>query len=169
MKVNGRVDAFVSPSKFLMEKMIHYGYPAEKFVHIPSFVDQPPSDQLILTGIISFLSVALRPTKVLKHWWRGFKLLLESAPEARLVIAGEISEEAKRLQEIIRQEQIGQIEFPGYIDKQHFSEVMNGAIATVCLQSVMIMRRIASMKAWHLNGLWLSRKSERSLNRFVME
>ncbi|MDY7037771.1 MAG: glycosyltransferase family 4 protein, partial [Thermodesulfobacteriota bacterium] len=34
-----RIDAFVSPSKFLAEKFIEVGFPREKFFHIPTFVE----------------------------------------------------------------------------------------------------------------------------------
>jgi glycosyltransferase involved in cell wall biosynthesis len=33
------VDYFITPSKFMMNKMIEFGMPADKFVHIPNFID----------------------------------------------------------------------------------------------------------------------------------
>ena len=130
--VNKMVDAFISPSKFLMEKLIHYGYPAEKFVHIPTIVEHQAVETIDCDRKYFLYMGRISPEKGLETLVRAFNLLLKSAPEARLVIAGEITDEARRLQQIIQQEQIDHIEFPGYIDKQHFAEVMSGAIATIC-------------------------------------
>ena len=34
-----RIDAFVCPSRFIKEKYIEAGFPANKFYHIPTFID----------------------------------------------------------------------------------------------------------------------------------
>jgi glycosyltransferase involved in cell wall biosynthesis len=36
---SANVDRFVVPSKFLLEKLVEWGWPRERFVHIPNFVD----------------------------------------------------------------------------------------------------------------------------------
>jgi len=36
---SGNVDRFVVPSRFLLEKLVEWGWPRERFVHIPNFVD----------------------------------------------------------------------------------------------------------------------------------
>src|SRR5579863_9405693 len=33
------VDRFVVPSRFLLDKLVEWGWPRERFVHIPNFVD----------------------------------------------------------------------------------------------------------------------------------
>lgn len=33
------IDFFITPSRFMMDKMIEFGMPADKFVHIPNFID----------------------------------------------------------------------------------------------------------------------------------
>src|SRR4029079_19269786 len=48
--ITKKVDAFVVPSKFTLEKLRSYGFPSQKLVHIPSFFNfQTISKELQIT------------------------------------------------------------------------------------------------------------------------
>jgi glycosyltransferase involved in cell wall biosynthesis len=49
MGVYNMVDVFITPSKFLMNKFIEFGFPNESFVHLDHFIDFPVVDEEIST------------------------------------------------------------------------------------------------------------------------
>lgn len=77
-----KVDRIVVPSRFYCDKLIEWGWPADKLVHVPNFVDLPeqaPVDE----GDYFVFAGRLAPEK-------GVATLIEAAARARqpLVIAG---------------------------------------------------------------------------------
>jgi len=91
MRVREQIDAFVSPSVFLRNKLIDRGFPENKVHHLPHFL---PAEMFhnedANAGYLLFLG-KLEPIK-------GVRTLLEAcrlAPEVRVVLAGRVEDPLK--------------------------------------------------------------------------
>ncbi len=84
MRINNRVDAFLSPSSFLRDKLIEYGFSKEKIYHLPLFVNQKDFRSSPSGGDYLFFMGGLEQIK-------GIYVLLEAcrlAPSAQVILAG---------------------------------------------------------------------------------
>ena len=118
------VDAFVVPSRYVLETLVDWGWPREKFVHIPNFVDierfrpdEPIGKRFVYCGRLDQL--------------KGVETLIRAAARARqpLTLAGRGPDEA-RYRELAKSLG-GDIEFLGHIGKSDLSRVLQSARAIV--------------------------------------
>jgi glycosyltransferase involved in cell wall biosynthesis len=88
MRVRERVDAFLSPSAFLRNKLIERGFSPEKVHHLPFFL---PADMFHESSeneeYLLFLG-KLEPIKGIRPLLEAYRL----APEVRLILAGRVEE-----------------------------------------------------------------------------
>ncbi|WEX10629.1 glycosyltransferase family 4 protein [Chelativorans sp. AA-79] len=119
-----KVDRFVVPSRFYREKLIEWGWPAEKLVYIPNFVDVSnlrtgwaEQDYFVYAG-------RLAPEK-------GIATLIRAAALAKqkLVIAGTGPEEAP-LRELARTSG-ADVTFAGYVSGEKLFRLIGEARALV--------------------------------------
>ncbi len=118
------VDTFVSPSAFYLEKLVSWGWPRERFVHIPNFVDVRQFEPEFTPGRWFTYVGRLAPEK-------GLLRLVRAAAQARvglrLVGVGpqlaELRDEAERLG--------ADITFVGRLTGASLHSELRGARATV--------------------------------------
>jgi glycosyltransferase involved in cell wall biosynthesis len=119
-----KVQAYVSPSRFYIDLMIDWGYPAELFHHVPNFMDVTglPRNQQIGAhfGYVGRLSKE-----------KGVHLLIEAAAVAKvpIKIAGD-GPERETLQRLA-QEREADVEFVGVLDRDSVLDFMAACRATV--------------------------------------
>jgi len=119
------IDIFISPSKYLKQKMIEYGWKQE-IVLIPNFINierfQPnysPSDYYVFSGRLVEI--------------KGLYTLLESAKQNRnikLFIAGD-GEIREPLQQMILENQLSNVVLLGHLDSSELIKLISGAAFTV--------------------------------------
>lgn len=121
-----KVDLFISPSDFLREKMIEYGFSPERIVRIPNFVD---TNQYVpsYTSDGYFLFVGRLVS------FKGVSTLLEamrSVQESQLYIVGE-GELREQLEARAREESIQNVSFLGYQSGPELKSLIANAMFTV--------------------------------------
>lgn len=121
-----KVDLFISPSDFLREKMIEYGFSPERIVRIPNFVD---TNQYVpsYTSDGYFLFVGRLVS------FKGVSTLLEamrSVQESLLYIVGE-GELREQLEARAREEAIENVSFLGYQSGPELKSLIANAMFTV--------------------------------------
>jgi glycosyltransferase involved in cell wall biosynthesis len=118
------VDRFIAPSRFLLEKLVEWGFRRERFVHIPNFVDidrfKPGSDpgrRFVYCGRLDEL--------------KGVETLVRAACAARLplTLVGAGPLEAK-LRELSAEHR-GDVVFTGHLAKEALAAVIQQARAIV--------------------------------------
>ena len=118
------VDRFIVPSRFVLEKLVQWGWARERFIHIPNFVaidrfkpDAPAGRRFVYCGRL--------------HEEKGVATLLRAATLARqpLTIAGTGPQEAelRRLTQQLGTDAI----FTGHLTKGALAEVIQTARAVV--------------------------------------
>lgn len=124
MRVRERVDAFLAPSSFLRNKLIHRGFPPEKVHHLPVFL--PPEmfhSGNANEGYLLFLG-RLEPIK-------GIHLLLEAcrlASEIKVVLAGRVEEPlASELPTLLPPN----VEYVGLKHGQELGQLLHNALGVV--------------------------------------
>ncbi|MCI0513663.1 glycosyltransferase family 4 protein [candidate division KSB1 bacterium] len=125
-----KIARFIVPSRFLREKMIEYHFPAEKIVHVPSFIDteliQP---NYSYDGYIAY-SGRLAVEKGIQDLIDGFMKL---KTRVRLLLIGDVrNPEAERLQQYVAARNFDRIEFLGYQKLAPLEKILKGAMFTVC-------------------------------------
>ncbi len=121
-----KVDLFISPSDFLREKMIEYGFSPERIIWIPNFVDTNryvPS----YTSDGYFLFVGRLVS------FKGVSTLLEamrSVQESLLYIVGE-GELREQLEARAKEESIQNVSFLGYQSGPELKSLIANAMFTV--------------------------------------
>lgn len=118
------VDRFVVPSRFYIDKLVEWGWPRERFVHVPNFVDVsellpngPPGEPFIFVG-------RLAPEKGLLTF---VKAVAQSGVHAQIVGTGPQEEEVRAL----AQQTGARIEFLGYRSGDDLFETIRRARALV--------------------------------------
>ena len=130
----GNIDRFIVPSRFMLEKLVQWGWARERFVHIPNFVDidrfKPGSDagqRFVYCGRLDEL--------------KGVETLVRAACLARqpltLVGSGPLEARLRALGEELG----GDLIFTGHLTKDSLVAVIQSAGPSSCHQSVMRMRR----------------------------
>jgi glycosyltransferase involved in cell wall biosynthesis len=87
IRIYEQVDAFVTPTRFLRDKMIRGGLPAERIHHIPTFVDRPIGGEKSLAQKHILYLGRLSPEKGVEHLLRAYKEL--KCRHVPLMIAGD--------------------------------------------------------------------------------
>jgi glycosyltransferase involved in cell wall biosynthesis len=115
-------DIYIAPSDFMRKKMIQYGIPAKKLVHVPNFIDinyafeekNIKKKQFIYVGRlvhIKGLSTLLDAMKIL------------GLSDYRLIIVGD-GPERPALENYIKKHNITNIEFVGYKNKDEVNQLL---------------------------------------------
>ena len=118
------VDRFVVPSRFYLEKMVEWGWPRERFTHIPNFVDvehlQPrgaPGDAFVFMG-------RLGPEKGLATF---VKAVAQAGVKGWIVGSGPEEQNLRALAAQTRAD----VEFLGYRNGEALFDVLRAARAMV--------------------------------------
>ena len=118
------VDLFISPCRFYIDKLVEWGWPRDKFVHIPNFVDTRSVKANTTAGRGFLYFGRLSPEK-------GLLALIEAAARAgvRLRIAGTGPQhDALRHR---ADELGGDVEFTGHLRGDRLTDAISAARATV--------------------------------------
>lgn len=120
------IDKLVVPSRFYGQKLIEWGWPDDKLVYIPNFVDHAISEQrfAVEEGDYFLFAGRLAPEK-------GVDTLIRAAARSgqRLRVAGTGPEEAEL--RTLAQKENADVEFLGYLSGQALHETVAGAKALV--------------------------------------
>jgi glycosyltransferase involved in cell wall biosynthesis len=118
------VDAFVVPSRFFMDKLIEWGYPADRFHYVPNFVDASAFEPNYAAGDYFLFFGRLSEEK-------GIGTLIEAAATAgvKLKIAGtgDIEQSLRDL----AQSKGADVEFLGYVSGEPLHAVIRDSRAVV--------------------------------------
>jgi glycosyltransferase involved in cell wall biosynthesis len=137
------VDRFVVPSRFLLDKLVDWGFARERFVHIPNFVDPEQFKPASGAGAGRRFVYCGRLDRL-----KGVETLLRAAAAARqpLAIAGSGPDDA-RLRGIA--EQIGSdVVFTGHLGKAALLGLIHDARAVVVPSEVPENAPLAVLEAY---------------------
>ncbi|MCK5739802.1 glycosyltransferase family 4 protein, partial [bacterium] len=130
-KTFDKVSRFVVPSRFLREKMIEYGFDAEKIIHLPSFVDTRRIQPCYEHDNYIAYSGRLAVEKGLQSLIDGFVQL--KTPVKLLLIGDYHNPEGERLRQYVAENGWeNRIEFPGYLQFDALEKVLSRAMFTIC-------------------------------------
>ena len=118
------VDRFVVPSRFYANKLTEWGFPAEKFRHVPNFVDVPSYEPEFKPGERYLYFGRLAHEKGLHTLVRA-----TAAVRGKLAIAG-TGPELESLQRLVAQTG-ADVEFLGYLSGTKLHAAVRGARAVV--------------------------------------
>lgn len=118
------VDRFVAPSRFLLDKLVQWGWPRERFIHIPNFVDldrfTPGTEagrRFVYCGRLDDL--------------KGIETLVRAAALARqpvtLIGRGPLEPRLRALSAELKAD----VHFPGYLTKEALARAIQEARAIV--------------------------------------
>lgn len=120
------IDKLVVPSRFYEQKLVEWGWPREKLVHIPNFVEQTINDNPVTAeeGDYFLFAGRLAPEK-------GVATLIEAAARAklRLRIAGTGPDDAAL--RALAEREGADVEFLGYLTGSPLHQMIAGAKALV--------------------------------------
>ncbi|MGO4339756.1 glycosyltransferase [Labrys sp. KB_33_2] len=118
-----KIDKLVLPSRFYREKLIEWGWPADKLVYVPNFIE-PPQVGDMEEGEYFLYAGRLAPEK-------GLPTLIRAAALAgvRLVIAGTGPEEVS-LRALAEKSAVA-VHFAGYVSGRALHDLIGGAKALV--------------------------------------
>ena len=125
------VDYFVVPTKFTRNKLIEGGFPQEKIITIPTFVD---SKAIVpdYTNDKYFLFLArLSPEKGAKYAVEAMAQLKELG--VKLKITGTLTEKDEEIMDSIKRNRLeDSIEFVGFKQGQELANLISKSIAVLC-------------------------------------
>ncbi len=128
LHVYDNVDAFVTPSEFLRDKLIANGYPSEKIYCIPTFTMSSQETMSPVIGNYALYFGRIDEEKGVETAVKAY----EKMPDAKLKVMGnENTEEGKKLISYVREHNLRNIEFVGYKTGEELEEVINGARFTL--------------------------------------
>ena len=111
MNIYKDVDAFITPSEYLKEKLVENGYKAEKIYCIPTFTLSKAQPDEAIIGDYGLYFGRITVEKGVDTIVRAY----EKLPDHQVKIMGDdTTEEAVRLKNYIREHKISNIEFIGF-------------------------------------------------------
>lgn len=119
------VALFLSPSRFLMEKMVDWGEPKSKFRLAPNPAEIAPEAATLGGGYIVFIG-RLAPEKGLESFLRA----AAEIPELPIKIAGRGPED-KKLRDLVKTLGAHHVEFLGFVAPSHLEPIRRRAEALV--------------------------------------
>lgn len=120
------IDYFIAPSMFMRKKLIEYGLPKEKIIHLPHFIDSTKYKPNYEIGNYILYFGRLSPEKGIKYLIQVMKLL----PKIKLIIAGRGSQE----QELrMMNQELGNknVEFVGFQEGARLKKLIAGSRFTI--------------------------------------
>lgn len=128
MNIYKDVDAFVTPSEFLKDKLIANGYDAAKINCIPTFTASRTEVGEPRVGDYGLYVGRVSEEKGVETVVRAY----EQLPDRRVLIMGDdTTDEAKRLKNYISDREIMNIEFVGFKAGAELEEIIKGARFTL--------------------------------------
>lgn len=129
------IDFFITPTKFMREKMIEGGWPAEQIHHIPTFVDLDVFRPLQgnIQRVISYTG-RVHPTKGITVLLDAFKKIQAKNQynDIKLKIAGDNdTTEIKDLKCYVDDKEIKNIIFTGALDKQGIARLLSSSLISI--------------------------------------
>jgi glycosyltransferase involved in cell wall biosynthesis len=124
------VDLFVSPSGFLRDKFIEFGYPGWKIVSIPNFIELDRYSPDYTVGAYLLYLGRLEKMKGLDTLIEGFGRACLDTPGLALKIAGTGTME-KDLRSSVEQKKLRGIEMLGHVGGAELEALIRGARAVV--------------------------------------
>ena len=129
------IDAFITPSKFMKEKMIEAGISENKLHHIPTLTDldqfKPNSDGK--KQIISYIG-RIHPTKGVETLIDAFKIIQRNNQfeKIQLKIAGDCTTTyAQKLKHYIDQDNINNVEFTGILSQKEVAHLFSSSLMSI--------------------------------------
>ena len=121
IKIYDNVDAFVTPSNFLKEKLSKNGFEKEKINHIPTFTTSVKDTTKNEVGKYGLYFGRIAEEKGVETLVKAY----EKMPELFLKIMGDdTTEEALKLKEYIKEKNINNIEFLGFKQGKELEEII---------------------------------------------
>jgi len=120
------VDIFIAPSEFLRNKMIEYGFPSDKVIHIPHFVSTKHIEPSLNNNGYILYSGRL-------SYEKGLKTLVEAlslCDSVKLFIAGSGPLKAE-LETTAKNIAPKKVAFLGYLNRDRLQKVIDDAMFTV--------------------------------------
>lgn len=128
MHIYDKIDAFVTPSNFLKNKLIENGYSKEKIYCIPTFTTSESIKESSKVGEYGLYFGRVAEEKGVETVVKAYKEL----PEYELKIMGDdTTEEAERLKNYIKDNNIKNVEFLGLKKGKELDDVIENAKFTV--------------------------------------
>ncbi|MBN1866652.1 glycosyltransferase family 4 protein [Candidatus Sumerlaeota bacterium] len=124
-----KVDCLVAPSRFLRDKLIEYGYAADRVVYMPNPVDvEAIEPSYVESGYLLYAGNLNRQ--------KGVRLLVEAMADhrnLRLKVAGKGSEEGfeEEIRAVARSGGLENVEFVGFRSDEELRDLYRGALAFV--------------------------------------
>lgn len=121
IKIYDNVDAFVTPSKFLKDKLSKNGFEKEKINHIPTFTTSVKDTTKNEIGRYGLYFGRITEEKGVETLVKAY----EKMPKLSLKIMGDdTTEEAIKLKEYIKEKSINNIEFLGFKQGRELEEII---------------------------------------------
>ncbi len=128
MHVYDNVDAFVTPSNFLKQKLAENGYDAEKIHCIPTFTTSKTEVGEPVVGTYGLYFGRIDEEKGVETAVKAY----EKLPDKVLKIMGnDDTDEGKKLKSYVKEHELKNIEFLGYKSGAELEEVIKGARFTL--------------------------------------
>ena len=128
MRIYDDVDAFVTPSRYLREKLIANGFDAEKIHCIPTFTSSSAKSEEPVLGQYGLYFGRIAEEKGVETAVKAY----EALPDHRLVIMGDdTTEEAVRLKAYVKEHGLTNVEFIGYKSGAELEDVIRNARCTL--------------------------------------
>lgn len=128
IKIYDKVDAFITPSDFLRNKLIENGFPAEKIHCIPTFTTSRSEVDVSQLGTFGLYFGRITEEKGVDTVIKAY----EQMPDKRLNIMGDdTTEEGERLKKYVEDRGLTNIVFLGFKGGKELEEVIKGARYTI--------------------------------------
>lgn len=122
--VYDRVDAFVSPSQFLKNKLIQQGFPENKIYCIPTFANGFEEETEYKVGEYGLYFGRIVEEKGVEVAIKAYERL----PEKKLIIMGDdVTEEGNRLKEYVKENNLFNISFIGQKFGEELGKIVQGS------------------------------------------
>lgn len=145
LRIRERIDLFIAPSRFLRDKMIEFGLPGDKIVHISNFVDASHFDPDYGDDGYFVCASRLDPEK-------GIETLVRAAiksPKVQLRVLGEGTLRGN-LEAMVEQCGVDNIRFLGFRTGEELTRLIAGSLAVVLPSEWYENNPIAVLEAFSL-------------------